>query len=326
MNQTLTFLLSLMAFTALSAQTTADFENLGVAPGTFVNNAAGGSFESGNVSLPNTYSADFDFWSGWALSAVDDSDTPGFGNQYAAAAGRGVDGSDVYAVGYALPSATIYLRGAAAGAPVDGMYVTNSTYAYFSMLEGDAFAKRFGGESGNDPDFFLLTVRGLRDGMETTDSVAFYLADYRFSDNSQDYIVNTWTYIDLTPLGPVDAIQCYLSSSDNGQFGMNTPGYVCVDNIITSDMTVSVQQPATATEVRAFPNPTSDFLQFGWSSSAVIATATVRLTDTNGRLVLTQTLASAGTAVDIRHLPVGMYYYTLLDGNQVLGSGKVVKD
>jgi len=314
-----------MAITALSGQTTADFEHLGVAPGTFVNNAAGGSFESGNVSLPNTYSADFDFWSGWALSAVNDADTPGFGNQYAAVAGRGVDGSDVYAVGYALPSAAIYLTGAAAGAPVSGMYVTNSTYAYFSMLEGDAFAKRFGGESGNDPDFFLLTIRGVRDGVETADSVAFYLADYRFSDNSQDYIVDTWTFIDLTPLGNVDAIQCYLSSSDNGQFGMNTPGYVCVDNIITSDMAVSVRQPSNATAVRVFPNPTSDFVRFDWSSTTAVTTGSLRLTDANGRLMLTCNLDSTGAALDIRFLPAGIYYYTLLHGSQVMGSGKIVK-
>lgn len=325
MNQILTFFLGLIAFTALSAQTTADFENLGVAPGTFVNNAAGGSFESGNVSLPNTYSADFDFWSGWAISAVNNANTPGFGNQYAAVAGKGVDGSDVYAVGYALPSAAIQMTGSAMGAPVSGMYVTNSTYTYFSMLEGDAFAKRFGGESGNDPDFFLLTIKGVRDGTETTDAVEFYLADYRFSDNSQDYIVDTWTFIDLTPLGNVDAIQCYLSSSDNGEFGMNTPGYVCVDNIITSDMAVRVRQPFPTTTVSVFPNPTSDFFRFGLSSSATFPTATIHLTDAIGRMVLARTLGGTDTSLDVRHLPTGMYNYTLLAGSQVIGSGKVVK-
>ena len=66
---------------------------------------------------------------------------------------------------------------------------------------------------------------------ESTGSVDFYLADYRYADSSQDYIVNAWEYIDLSSLGSVDELSFSLSSSDNGSFGMNTPNYFAIDNI-----------------------------------------------------------------------------------------------
>ena len=62
----------------------------------------------------------------------------------------------------------------------------------------------------------------------------FYLADYRFSDNSKDYIVKDWTFVDLSSLGAVTKLQFALSSSDTGQFGMNTPAYMAMDSMSIS--------------------------------------------------------------------------------------------
>jgi hypothetical protein len=39
------------------------------------------------------------------------------------------------------------------------------TYAALSMRDGDGFAKQFGGASGDDPDYFLLTITG-RDALD----------------------------------------------------------------------------------------------------------------------------------------------------------------
>ena len=64
-----------------------------------------------------------------------------------------------------------------------------------------------------------------------TDSVDFYLADYRFADNSEDYIVKDWTFVSLEALGDVDSLLFSLTSTDNdSMFGMNTPAYFCMDN------------------------------------------------------------------------------------------------
>jgi hypothetical protein len=98
------------------------------------------------------------------------------------------------------------------------------------MKDGDQFSKKFGGASGNDPDFFKLQILGFR-GSTQTAAIDFFLADYRFENNNQDYVVDQWTRVDLANLGVIDSLKFSLSSSDNGQFGMNTPAYFAMDRI-----------------------------------------------------------------------------------------------
>ena len=43
---------------------------------------------------------------------------------------------------------------------VRGVDVTNTAWARTSMLEGDQFAKKFGGATGDDPDWFMVTFTG----------------------------------------------------------------------------------------------------------------------------------------------------------------------
>ena len=109
------------------------------------------------------------------------------------------------------------------------------------MRDGDGFAKKFGGVSGNDPDFLKLTITGFN-GAAATGSVDFFLADYRFANNAQDYIVKAWTFVDLSSLGAVTRLGFDLTSTDNGPFGMNTPGYVAIDTLTT----VPVPEPHQA--------------------------------------------------------------------------------
>lgn len=100
------------------------------------------------------------------------------------------------------------------------------------MLNGDQFAKKFGGASGNDPDFFLLTITGLDATNQTVGSTNFYLADYRFDDNSKDYIVDSWELVDLSGLQGATRLSFAVTSSDIGQYGLNTPAYVALDNLV----------------------------------------------------------------------------------------------
>jgi len=211
-----------------------------------------GGFAFANAFFPNTYSTDFGgFWSGgWALSSKTDTTTRGFTNQYAAITGSGLDGSAQYAVGQ--QNTIIELDSLAAGKPVQGIYVTNSTYAYFSMLEGDQFAKQFGGPDGTDPDFFKLIVRGYAGGSLVADSAEVFLADYRFEEDSLDFIQRDWKFVDLSTLGPVDSLQFTLSSSDVGDFGINTPLYFCVDNLTTFDPATNIAIAADSSAIQAW--------------------------------------------------------------------------
>ncbi len=197
-------------------------------------------FTSGGVSFSNSYNSTYGSWDGWAYSNTTDTTIAGFTNQYSAYTGGGYGGSGNYGV-YCEPwslSPTVEL---APGTAVTGAYFTNTTYAALSMLNGDSFAKEFGGDSGSDPDWFKLTITGLDALDAPTGLVEFYLADYRFTDNARDYIIDVWSWVDLTDLGNATKLAFDLSSSDNGDYGMNTPGYFALDNLTTQ----AVSEPST---------------------------------------------------------------------------------
>jgi hypothetical protein len=209
-------------------------EELILPPASYWNGSDGsGGFASGSVHFRNNYNTDWDFWDGFSYSNLTDGTTSGMAGQYSAIAGSGQAGSAKYAIAYVYvgwtepPTITLDTP-----AIVRGLYVTNNNTAYFSMLNGDAYAKKFGGDNGSDPDWFLLTITGKDDKGSATGTAAFYLADFRFDDNSADYIVKTWQFVDLTSLGTVQSLAFSLSSSDAGAFGMNTPAYFAIDTIV----------------------------------------------------------------------------------------------
>ncbi|GAF91706.1 unnamed protein product, partial [marine sediment metagenome] len=145
---------------------------------------------------------------------------------------------------------------------VEGLYVTNNNYVCYAMLDGDAFSKKFGGDSGNDPDWFLLTITGKDVDGVVTSTVDFYLADYRFADNSADYIVNTWQYVDLTSLGAVKSLEFSLSSSDVGDWGMNTPAYFALDTLMRKSAFVYAET-YTEAGVNGYINPDNNWQHAG---------------------------------------------------------------
>lgn len=193
-------------------------------------------------------------WSGWSYSNVTNVTTPGFGNQYAAynaPSGTGAGGSANYAIGFDdtfTPGGRPVIALPSGMAPVS-VQLTNSTYTALSMLNGDSFAKKFGGLSGNDPDFFVVRITGFDAGNAVTGFVDFYLADYRFADNALDYVISSWTTVDLTSLGATTTKLAFtLDSSDFSDFGpgarfLNTPSYFALDNLV-----VQGQPPAAVPE------------------------------------------------------------------------------
>ena len=303
---------ALLFFGFAQAQTTADFENFGLMPGEFINQTEDDLFTTGNISLPNFYFEDYDYWDGWAISATTDTMTRGFLNQYSSRSGAGYNGSSSYALTYAFFEQPINLTGDAAGAPVNGLYVNNGTYAYFSMLEGDGVGKKFGGETGDDPDFFLLTIEGELDGVRKDDVVEFYLADFRFEDNSEDYIVADWTFIDLQVLGNVDRLFFSLTSSDVGENGMNTPAYIFVDNIITADQPLSTVDQRVNYDLSLFPNPATSFVQLSWNSNDE---ANANLFNAQGQLVLSQILQQGSNTIAVEGFPAGSYFLRIESEN-----------
>ena len=214
---------------------TADFE-LPVLPANSAYYGADGAggFTSGGATFANSYFAGpgFEYWEGFAISNKADGSQSGFEYQFNSITGDGAGGSSQYGVGFA-PGPDIADITLPAGASPVSVELTNVSYAYYSMLNGDMFAKKFGGASGNDPDYLRLTITGLDAANQSVGAVEFYLADYTFANNADDYIVDDWTSVDLSSLAGARKLSFSLASTDNGMFGMNTPAYFAIDDLVT---------------------------------------------------------------------------------------------
>jgi hypothetical protein len=219
----------------------ADFDGLPLAANSYWNGGpAAGShpFVSGPATFNNSffYDAYYDMtsWAGWAYSNKSDATTPDWTNQYSAITGAGHSGAN-YAVGYmdtwngVNPTVTL-----ATPSVVDFAWFTNTTYSYYSIRDGTPpYGKKFG-DAPDPDDWFLLTITGMNAAGTPTGVVNFYLADYRFANNANDYIVKDWTLVDLASLGAVKSLEFTLTSSDTS-FGMlNNPAYFAMDTLTVS--------------------------------------------------------------------------------------------
>jgi hypothetical protein len=239
------FLLCVLVTFAVNAQAAVcTLDDLLLDPDSYYGGAGSGAGDWTNGDAYFVHYADDYSWSGFTYSNVNDTTTPGYLNQFAAITGTDVSGTGNYGVSYIPldwmggtydPIPQFVALGAVTGedynTTISGLYITNTTYAYLSMLNGDSFAKKFGGESGDDPDYFKVIIKGVDEEAAYTGTVEFYLADFRFEDNNQDYIVDAWTWVDLTSLGNVVGLEFSIDSSDAGAYGINTPAYFAFDNI-----------------------------------------------------------------------------------------------
>jgi hypothetical protein len=211
---------------------TADFENL--TPGITLiwdgSDKAGG-FTSAGVRFQNNFNPSYGSWDGFVYSQKADITTAGYSNQYSVY--DVTNGNNKFAIYYPPMGADAFAYFPAGSEyNVKSINVCNTTYAALTMKYGDpSFARKFGGTSGNDKDWYKMTIIGFNAAGDSVKSVDFFLSDYRPDDNSKDYIVNKWTTIDLSSLGKINKMTFRFKSTDNGAWGMNTPAYVCLDDL-----------------------------------------------------------------------------------------------
>ena len=108
-------------------------------------------------------------------------------------------------------------------ATVPGMYVCNTPWVVDAILNGDGMSSDDGAPFG-DNDYFTLTVKGSLDGVAVNAEVKVELA------KGKQYIKD-WTYVDLRPLGKINALKFQLTGSKKNDYGMTTPAYFALDNL-----------------------------------------------------------------------------------------------
>jgi hypothetical protein len=245
-----------------------DFDDLNLGTDGYINGSdlSGGFFSGsaasiGSVSYSgayfnNSYNPAWGSWSGISASNHTDTTTAGYTNQYSTYAGEANSGSNFMVA---------YSNGARIDVPafqgLKSLMVSNATYSYLSMKNGDGFAKKFGGESGNDPDYFKLNIVGFATDNSVIDTQEVYLADFRFTDNSQDFILNGWNKIEFDgdlSTEKIAYLKLYFESTDTNSFGVKTPTYVCFDDIMTNDNVWPISSEELNTPVASiYPNPTN---------------------------------------------------------------------
>ena len=202
-----------------------DFQDVTLSSDGYWNGSDGsGPKVIGMSSFNNVYTvfdSGYEAWSGFAFSNTTDIKDVSYNNEFSAYVSSGGDAKNIYAVSYASDdAASISFLSEVNILKAD---FTNTTIAYFSMLNGDGFAKKF-----EKDDWFKLTVIGFDAAGTKKAEVEYLLADYT---NGKSFIASNWTEVDLTDLKGVAKLVFNLESTDNGDWGMNTPAYFCMDNL-----------------------------------------------------------------------------------------------
>lgn len=212
----------------------ATFEDLNAQPNTYWDGSdESAMFTSGGYTFINNFTdwGGYTSWDGFAYSTMTSTKYETLTDQYNSCVGHGVSDSKTYGVAYYsayMGTEPTVIAATAETFDATGCYVTNAAYAYTSMANGDAYSKKF-----DATDWFLLTATGYKADAVTA-TAEFYLA-------KDGGIVNDWQYFDLTALGQVDEIHFTLTSSDTGDWGMNTPAYFCIDNFGAVNPTVGLK-------------------------------------------------------------------------------------
>ncbi len=309
MKKLFTLLLVTIAINISNAQSIQiDFENLSGAINQNQNLAADAGIDYTTTIFPSAWDTLFGgYWvNGWAWSSQTDSITSGYTNQYASASGSG-DSSETYLVSYSFSKIITPLHFP------KKISINNNAYAYWSMKNGDSFAKKFGGVTGTDPDYFRVILYGYQSGVKKEDSIVVYLADYRAALSTNDYIVKGWIDVPLDSLYQTDSIEFVLESSDNGSFGMNTPAYFCIDNyqyrINPSDLTEAENT------FNFYPNPTTQYVRFDDAIESISVKNVVGQT---------QNVSISNQTIDCTTLANGVYFVQFTFDNK-LYSHKFIK-
>jgi hypothetical protein len=154
MKKNVLFIIGLIGMSINSNAQVANFDALTFdSTGVWNGSDLSGVFEEEGFQFYNSFNPEWSSWSGFSISSQVDNTTAGWTNQYSVYNGEAQSGSN-FALGTSGASISFESK------VLDGFYITNSTYAALSMLQGDSFAKKFGGASGNDSDWFKLSVIG----------------------------------------------------------------------------------------------------------------------------------------------------------------------
>lgn len=184
----------------------------------------------GSKTWPCTYTEDIatvkmilgsGYWSGFAISActgTEFKDSYMGADQYNCVVGKAYKGNNFLVVQQAYNGECIEFS---KPVKVSGFYYTNSAVTANSILNGDAYS----GDKFSESDWLKCTVKGTcQDGTSVT---------YDIDLASKGGYVKIWkategmgsTFLNIVKL------EFTFSGSRTGEYGLNTPAYMCIDDL-----------------------------------------------------------------------------------------------
>ena len=189
-------------------------------------------------------------WSGITASKSTKTEFTGLSDQYSSVTGGGYDGSSQYGIAFYSSwsgGTTDILMGDLVN--FSSMYITNTTYAYNSLINGDGYAKRLQDYADESQYAELkITIKGIdSQGEYTANSVEVILGNTYLNEDTNTwevYILEDWELIDLTTLNETDGLyglNFVVEGTDKSYGWDNWPLYFAMDNISYT----AVPEPAT---------------------------------------------------------------------------------
>lgn len=202
------------------------FESVQLNADGYQNNFPNGLILS-DVDFYNYFDEVWSSWEGFAVSNKTDRETAGYGNEFSVYGTGGANGSEKFGVVFAGFNETSNCKFLGNQEfKFESLMINNSTFAALEIKNGSAFCRKF-----ENDDWFKIIITGIKANGTEAGKVEFYLADFRAG---KMFICQEWTKVDLSGLGKVNKLEFTFESTDNGMWGMNTPAYACIDDIIFS--------------------------------------------------------------------------------------------
>lgn len=184
-------------------------------------------YATADLIFEHFYNEEYGYWGGFAQSTMCDADPANglYENQYSAFNTTAASGDGFllyYYDSYNDPCDIVCMTQFA----VKSVKLNLTTYTYASITNEDinTFARAF-----SDGDYLKVIFTPLAsDRSPAGDSVECYVVDYR---DGKRFVATNWETFDLN-LPASARIRVTIETTDVGQWGANTPLYICLDDLV----------------------------------------------------------------------------------------------
>lgn len=184
-------------------------------------------YENDNFKFEFFYNQEYAYWGGFACSNIKDTDPANglFANQYAVfndAAASGNKFLVYYYDSYNAPCDIVLKR----DITLQSVKLNLTTYTYASISDEDinTFARKF-----EDGDYLKVVFTAMNGDSESANKVECYVVDFR---DGKPNMATDWNLYLLTDLGSgYDRVRVTIETTDVGEWGANTPLYICMDDL-----------------------------------------------------------------------------------------------